>query len=85
MVVALALTPRSDGLVSLAAGLALLVGSLLTTIVGYPATWTIADPALATEALLYLVVGLAIASPVQWLLRVALGRMGKATPAPSAA
>jgi hypothetical protein len=79
MVVALALAPTSYGLVSLGAGLTLLGGSLLTTIVGYPATWTIAETALATEALVYLGIGLAIAWSVQWAIRAMAARAGRAT------
>jgi hypothetical protein len=59
--VALVLAPPRDSLLSLTAGLALAFGSLLTTVIGYPAPWTIVDPALAIESVLYLGCGLGIA------------------------
>jgi hypothetical protein len=61
LTVALVLAPPRDSLLSLTAGLALAFGSLLTTVIGYPAPWTIVDPALAIESVLYLGCGLGIA------------------------
>jgi hypothetical protein len=65
MVLALAISEPHAAHLSWAASLALFGGSVLTTIVGYPAAWTIVDPSLAAEATLYLGLGLGIA----WLTR----------------
>lgn len=68
LTVALALGPLRDARRALMGGLALACGSLLTTIVGYPAPWTIVDLAIAIESVLYLSGSLGIAFMIRWLL-----------------
>jgi hypothetical protein len=75
--VALALGQPRNAFASLTGSLALIFGSLVTTIIGYPATWTIADPALASEAALYLGTGLGVA----WLARRLMRSVRRPAPA----
>ncbi|HZO30381.1 MAG TPA: hypothetical protein VFH48_30795 [Chloroflexota bacterium] len=69
LTVALALAPRRDAVLILTAGLALAFGSLLTTVIGYPAPWTIVDPAIAIASVLYLSCGLGLAFIARRLTR----------------
>jgi hypothetical protein len=80
LTVALALAPPRGAPPSLTAALALTFGSLLTTIVGYPAPWTIVDPALAIASVLYLGCSLAIALMIERLVRHGRRGLARSTP-----
>ena len=60
--------------------LALVGGSFLTTVIGYPATWTIIEPGLGTEAALYLGAALGAAWLVRTLTLSARRAMAKLEP-----